>query len=166
MINGTLLLVPGTSTTIHIDPNNPIVPIIVTGTATLDGTLTIVLSDTISNGTLLPIVGGSGDINGTFSDVSIEDANRECDNVKGNLQHEDSSGGLAVLVTVSSGCGSKSRNLTTGQIAGICVGAVLFLAIVVAVVIAFVHWRMPHHRIFHKDTENETRYFEFCTLTR
>lgn len=64
--------------------------------------LTLSLKTVPANGTIVPIVGGNGDINGTFTGVTITTP-VNCHSTNGYLQ-EDASGGIAVLITVANKC--------------------------------------------------------------
>ena len=62
---------------------------------------------------MIPLVGGDGDINGSFTDVTVESPNPECDDVTGYAQ-DDASGGISALITVENNCKSKVENTQDG----------------------------------------------------
>lgn len=155
VINGTLILQPETHTTITLNPIGPgAAPIIVTGEAQIDGTLVIVLTAAATNGTLVPIVGGAGDIDGTFTGVEVTGPHLVCEEVDGYIQQE-TSGTIGVMLTVGTHCGKKKRALSNGQIAGIVVGAILFVALLVAILAILFKRLRPHHDIFNSTVKQE-----------
>lgn len=79
-INGSLTLLPIAIT--QISPDGTTAPIVVTGSVLLDGTLIVVLPSAASDGQIIPIISGSGDINGTFSEIDVISPTR-CQRVTG-----------------------------------------------------------------------------------
>ena len=150
MIEGSIILLPDSSTEITLDPNSGTAPITVTGTLSINGSLTLTLSDTIQNGTVVPIIAGSGDINVDFTDITVNGDG--CENLAGT--QEDSTTEVGILVSVDdSDCG---KGLSKGAIAGIAIGAVAFLALIVLLGLLLYNKLHPSAGIFAFHSKNES----------
>lgn len=77
-VNGSLTLLPITVT--EIAPDGTTAPIVVTGSVIVDGTLTILLPGGATDGQVVPIISGSGEINGTFTAIDVVSP-RKCQRV-------------------------------------------------------------------------------------
>jgi len=139
LINGNVTLQPTTVVVIETSAGNT-APIVVDGSLTLNGTLSIQLQQAAVDGSVIPIirVGASGVVQGTFSRVNVSAANRGCERVSGSFDRST----LGVTVSVGSG-GCKGKGLSKGAIAGIVVGAVIVVA---AVVSGLVIWGVREQR--------------------
>lgn len=127
VVNGTLVLLPGSIAVIHIANSSSPAPISVTGTILLDGSMTLFIDDVADN-TLIQIIDGAGEINGTFTEITVMGLQQDCKILRGDST--PLSGGFGVLVRVDdSGC--KSRGLSKGAIAGIVIGGVAVIALLV-----------------------------------
>lgn len=125
-VDGTLILLATSTSTFTLTPGST-APLNVNGTIILNGSLLLNLLDEVDNGELVPIITGN-DIDGEFTQVKVSGP-RKCEDLSGAQQF--SATGVAVLVRVDrSSCGS---GLSKGALAGIIVGAVVFIAILVAI---------------------------------
>ena len=132
-VNGSLDLPPTASITIVSSSNTPsgsTAVITVIGTATVDGTLTIILTDIPKSDTLVPVLNATS-INGSFDNIDVQAPSR-CIRLTGSQAIDSTGSILGVLIGVdNSNCneGSK-RKLSIGVIASIVLGVFLFVVIV------------------------------------
>lgn len=137
LIDGSVVLQGGSVTVIQGAAG--VAPLVVNGSLTLGGTLTVLLPATASDGQQVPVVSvtGSGQVNGTFANVTVKAANRKCERVSGSYEQ----GSLAVLVGVdSSGCSGSHGGLSTAAIAGVVVGGLVGVALL-TLLPAWYFWR-------------------------
>lgn len=156
LVDGTVVLLPDAVSVINVQGPAPgVAPIQVTGTLILDGELRIIFDDVVVNGYVVPLIGGGGDINGSYTDIIITGP-EECKRYGGELQGNQS-GGLSVLVSVEDDpdCRSSSRSLSGGAIAGIVVGGVIFIALLALLVLLLVRKLRPHNKLFHYSSKDE-----------
>lgn len=143
-INGTVILFPDAITIITVNgTSGP--PINVSGSLTLDGILTIFLGGPAINGSVIPLINGTGEVNGSFASINVSSPER-CQQVSGTPI--EARGTYGVLLSVDDSCATSDKSLTTSQIAGIIVGGVLFLALLLVIALLLL-WRW-NNGIFRK----------------
>lgn len=159
IVNGTLVLLPISVTQITSD--GVTAPITVTGSITLDGVLTLVLPTEATSGDLIPIITGSGEINGSFTEIGVVSP-KKCQKVTGSAEVVRSgvcyvsqpyvlqaSSAYSVLLDVNnSAC--KSRGLGGGVIAAIVMG-VIVAVVLIALSMLLIYSRLnPKSKLFRK----------------
>lgn len=145
IVNGTLTLIDTTITTIQII-DQTVLPIVVSGSIVLDGSLQLELQETFPNGTILPIISGTGEINGTFDTIQVIPF-RECEDVSGSSV--DVSNGVGVLLNVDVGrCERDKGGLDRGAIAGIIVGCIVGVALIVVIAGVLLYRHKPSSPLF------------------
>ena len=98
-VNGTLILLDGSQTVITLNPSSGLIPIVVSGAIFLNGSLVITLTESVSDGRVVPIITGSGTVSGSFDDITV--TGRSCQSLSGSGQQTGTSG-FGVLVSVTS----------------------------------------------------------------
>lgn len=133
-INGSLTLLPDAVTTIDLGAATPI---IVIGELILNGTLFITLGKPALDGQILTVASGPGEIKGAFTDIIVTTP-KKCQEIAAKPVQSASS--YTLLLEVDDGnCKSKSKRLGPGAIAGIAVGAVALVAILIAIGLFILH---------------------------
>lgn len=109
-VAGVLVLLDNSTVTVQYNPKKG-APITVSGAISLNGALAITLPGSIANGTIIPLISGSGTVDGGFDTVTV--SGRSCQALSGRLVSDR--GGFGVLVTVESDkC--KSGRLSTVRV--------------------------------------------------
>lgn len=116
------------------------------GELTLDGTLTIVLQTPAASGTEIPIIGGSGQINGSYTGIEVISP-RACERVSGAAKQTAST--YAVLLTVDE-ARCKGKGLSPGAIAGIAVGAIIGFALLALLALVLLKRYRPNLLLFRR----------------
>lgn len=132
-VNGSLDLPPTAVIIVTTTSNTSSSPVVITvnGTANIDGTLTIVLTDVPAVDTLIPLLGATG-INGSFNTIEVKSP-PSCVSLSATEVYDASRSSLSALVSVdNSGC-KKKKGLSGAAIAGIILG-VLILFVIVGIV--------------------------------
>lgn len=117
-VGGTLILLDNSTVTVQFDPTSS-APISVSGSIALNGSLTITLTRSVTNGTIIPLISGSGIVEGDFDTVTV--TGRACQSLSGRTLIS-TSGGVGVLITVvSDKCKSGLSAVRVPQCAiGVC----------------------------------------------
>lgn len=119
-VNGSLTILNGATIPVLINSDAPLQ---VSGTVAIAGTLTVVLSTSLSNSTTNVAVFNAGNITGNFSTIKVKHFEK-CGRVSATEVREG--GTFGVLLSVQrSACG-----LSTAEIAGIAIGSTIGFVIV------------------------------------
>lgn len=148
-VTGDATLLPGALTVITAGSS----PVVVTGTFTIDGSLTIEISDSIADGQKIPIILGT--VNGSFADITVRTL-RACATATGTPLLD--AAGFSVIVSVDkSACKGSKNSLSTAAIAGIVIGVVVVFAILIVLALLLYRKFVPNSTLFRRTAKARTR---------
>ena len=152
VVDGSLTFTQSANLTMHMESSETSnsMPITVTGTATLSGTLVLVLPTLPPDNESVPLI-TAGALRGNFSQVRATHSAKPC--VKVHASQVTSGNTLSVLFRVQDSC--KKKGLGAAAIAGIVVGGVVALSVAaLMVLLALRKWRVPQADFLYRDLDD------------
>lgn len=151
LIDGSLTFTQSANFTMHMETsvNSNNMPITVTGTATLSGTLVLVLPTLPAENQSVPLI-TAGALRGNFSEIRTTHSSKRC--VKVHAAQVTSGNTLSALFRVQDSCSTRP---SAAAIGGIVVGGIVALGVAVLVVlIALRKWRVARVDFLYRDLDD------------
>lgn len=126
IVQGSLTLPPNSTMQIELSDNNSTIPVTVTGTAQLGGTLIVVVPPATPDNTTRVLMTAS-EITGGFDSIETVQTNSRCKRASAAYAG-DNANTIAVVISVQNKCKSKNQ---AGKIAGITIGVAIALGLIV-----------------------------------
>jgi hypothetical protein len=132
--------------TLHLEVNSSssTPAIVVTGVASIGGSLTVELSGALADHTHIAVL-RAGSLQGNFTDVQLLLPSKVQKNCKQKRASQRQSGTLlSVVLSVHNTC----TKLSAGIIAAIVIGAIIGLGLISGLILILIHRAKPRHTVF------------------